>query len=116
MENAAPFIAAEKRHAAKVGVPGTLLINGTRYPARIYTEGGQNFQMMGGALQKRTLNATVRCSTLPAALIQDASGSTRAIELKHVETGSSYRLDTGGVNRSPYGVFWTLDCSQTTAA
>jgi hypothetical protein len=116
MGNASPFIQAEKRHAASVGVPGTLLINGSRYAARIYTEGGQQFQMQGGALQKRTLNATVLCSVLPAALIQDSSGSTRPIELQHVESGMKYRLDTGGVNRSPHGIFWTLDCSQTTAA
>ena len=116
MKSAVPFIAAERQLAAIVGVPGTLLINGTRYPARIYTEGGQNNQLMGGTLQKRTLNAVVLCSVLPASLIQDDTGSTRPIEIKHVETGTNYRLDTGGVNTSPHHVFYTLDCSQTTAA
>lgn len=110
-----PFIAAEKSLAASVGVPGTLLINGTRYPARIYTEGGQKFQMMGNSLQKRTLNAVLLCSKLPASVIQDADGNTRPVEIQHIETGLKYRIDTGGINQSPYRVFWTLDCSQTTA-
>ncbi len=111
----APFIAAEKLQSQSIGVPGTLLIGGLRCPARIYVEGGQSFRMEGGSLQKRTLNAIVLCSLLPASKIIDADGSTRAVEVTHLETGIQYRIDTGGVNRSPYGVYWQIDCSQPTA-
>lgn len=112
----APHIAAEKSLAQSVGVPGKLLIDGTQYPARIYIEGGQAFRLEGGSLQKRTLNAVILCSVLPTAKIQDTDGSTRPVKITHVETGLEYRIDTGGLNRSPYGVYWALDCSQPTAS
>lgn len=109
-------IAAEKRHAASLGVAGTLTIDGTNHAARIYTERGVRLQMDGGSLQQRRLSAIVLASVLPASRVIDAStGETRTLQVTHVETGLVYRLDPGGVDLSPYGVFWTLECSQQTA-
>ncbi len=92
-----------------------MLIGGIRYPARIYVEKGQSYKMEGGAVQKRTLNAIVLCSLLPASRINETDGTTRGLEVTHLETGIRYRIDTGGVNQSPYGVYWEIDCSQPTA-
>lgn len=109
------FIASESRYAASVGAPGTLLINNSPYAARIYTERGMAFQLEGGNQQSLTLNAIVLCSLLAAAHLIDAEGKTRSILVTHVESGLVYRIDTGGVNRSPYGVYWELNCSEPTA-
>ena len=109
------FIAAESRFAASVGVPGTLVFGNKRCAARIYTERGQVFQMEGGSQQSRTLNAIVLCALLAAPQLIDANGETRPILVTHVESGLVYRIDTGGVNQSPYGVYWELSCSQPTA-
>ncbi len=113
--NPAPFIAAEKRHALSVGVPGTLQIGTTRYPARIYVERTTNYQSEGGTLQTRKLSALILCSLLPASAILTAGGDTRAQPVLHVETNTQYRIDPGGIDRSPYAVFWSLECSQETA-
>jgi len=109
MSNA--FIEAEKRHAASVGVSGTLVINSKRYPARIVTVRGQGFREQGGTLQTLKLSAVVLKSLLPATEIIDSTNTTRAIKLQHLETATDYRIDTGGVNLSPNGVYWSLRCS-----
>lgn len=113
MSNA--FIEAEKRHAASVGVPGTLVINSKRYPARIITVRGQGFREQGGTLQTLKLSAVILKSLLPASEIIDATNTTRGIKLQHLETTTEYRIDTGGVNLSPNQVYWSLKCSQPTA-
>lgn len=113
MSNA--FIEAEKRHAASVGVPGTLVINSKRYPARIVTVRGQGFREQGGTLQTLKLSAVVLKSLLPATEIIDSTNTTRSIKLQHLETATDYRIDTGGVNLSPHGFYWSLRCSQPTA-
>lgn len=115
MASPAAFIASETRYAASVGVAGTLMINKSPYAARIYTERGQAFQMEGGSQQSHTLNAIVLCSLLAASHLIDADGNTRSILVTHVESGLVYRIDAGGVNRSPYGVYWEMNCSQPTA-
>lgn len=112
--NDASMIAAEKRHAASIGVPGTLVIDGASYPARIYVERRSRYVMDGGTVQTRKLSAVVLTSRLAKAKIIDASDQTRSIEITHKETGSVYRIDTGGVNLSPMRVFWTLRASQPT--
>lgn len=108
-------IASEKRHADTVGVAGTLLINTRRCPARIYTEKGMKFEREGGAVQARKLTAVILCSALPSAEIFTATGDTRSIQLTHIETGLTYRVDTNGIDRSPHGIYWLLECSQPTA-
>jgi len=111
----APFIAAEQLMAQSIGVRGTLVINNVKYAARIYTERGTAFQEQGGSLQTRKLSALVLCSLLPAAQLIDGDGNTRPIDVTHFETNLVYRINTSGVNQSPYGVYWTLECTQPTA-
>lgn len=113
--NDVSMIAAEKRHADSIGVSGTLVIDGTSYPARIYVERRARFAMEGGSIQTRKLSAVVLTSRLAKAKLIDANDQTRGIEITHKETGSVYRIDTGGVNLSPMRVFWTLRASQPTA-
>lgn len=112
---ASPLIAAEKIQAQSIGVVGTLIIAGRRCPARIFTEKGVKYEGEGGPIQTRKLSAIVLCSLLPATAILTADGDTRSVEITHVETKLTYRIDTGGVDQSPHRVYWTLECSQPTA-
>ena len=109
------FTDAELLQAQSIGAPGTLVINSVKYPARVFTARGTAFSAQGGALQTRKLSATVLTSVLPSSVILDGSGNTRPVELTHFETGLGYRINTDGVNNSPYGVFWSLECTQPTA-
>lgn len=108
-------IAAEKRHAQNVGVQGTISIEGTRYPVRIFTERGAIYQEQGGKVQNRKISAIILCSLLPSSRLVDADGNTRPLVITHVETSTDYRIDTGGIDRSPHGIYWILEASQSTA-
>ena len=108
-------IAAEKRHAASVGVEATLRIDGVNHSARIIAKRGIAYQADGGAIQQRKLSAVVLCAVLPATRIIDSTtGDNRQVQITHQQTGLVYRLDSGGVTQSPHGVYWSLQCSQVT--
>jgi hypothetical protein len=107
--------AAEKIHAQNIGAPGTILIDGLRCKARIFTERGHNYADLGGKVQQRKISAIILCSILPKTRVLTATGETRPQPITHVETGTEYRIDTGGVDLSPYGIYWTLEASQPTA-
>ena len=108
-------IAAENRHATSIGVSGTLVINGKNYPARIYAERGFRMSMEGGSLQTMKLSAVVLFSAMPSSVLIDANGQTRSIIVRHLETSTDYRVNTGGVNLSPNRVFWSIRSAQPTA-
>jgi hypothetical protein len=108
-------IAAEKLHAKNVGKPGTLLIDGLRCKARIFTERGTNYTELGGKIQHCKISAVILCSLLPKARVLTATGETRPQLITHLETSTQYRIDTGGVDLSPHGVYWTLEAAQPTA-
>lgn len=115
MSAAAPFIAAEKLQARSIGAPGALLIDGIRCSARIFTERGTNYTELGGKIQHRKLSAIILCAHLPKAHVLTSTGETRSQLITHVETSTQYRIDTGGIDLSPYGVYWTLEAAQPTA-
>lgn len=107
------LVAAEQRHAATLGVPGTISLDGTRYRVRFISHRGVRMELDGGLNQMRRISAIVLCSVLPAAQIIDATtGATRTREIIHVETGLTYRIDPDGVQRSPQSIYWLIKASQ----
>lgn len=104
---------AEKAHAAAVGVPETLTIDGRQCACRVIATRGMRYQEDGGQVQALNLSIIVLQSVLPKSAVLDSSGHTRSIIItRGTET---YRLTTGGAQSSPAGVYWILKAEQKTA-
>lgn len=110
---AAPLLAAEKRHAAALGVPGSIVLAGTTYPCRLIATRGTRFEDDGGQVQERRLTAIVLQSQLPASVVIDATtGATRTQSF--TSSGSSYRIAPDGVQPSPLHAYWLIQGTQVT--
>lgn len=108
---AATLLAAEKRHAQALGVPGKVTIDNAVYDCRLIAGRGLRIEMDGGASQERQLTCVILADRIKQSeLIEASTGKTRTRSIVH--DGISYTIAADGVNISPAGGYYRIRATQ----
>lgn len=113
MSMALALKAAEERSitALMQAHPGTVTIGETQFAAAVLARRGAHMELDAGLIQERRITVVMPSASIAAdELINRTTGATRTRIISHL--GTDFEIDSGGVEVSPHGVYFSLKASQ----